>query len=136
MMVTEDGGKTFRKVGESSKHVDNHAFWINPKDTENLLVGCDGGIYESFDGAKIVELSQQIYRLLSFIELQSTTINLFTMYMAELKTTIRLVVLHEMLAIMESQIAIGLSQLREMVLNLRLIPKIQTSFIQNLNMVE
>ena len=52
MMVTEDGGKNFRKVGESSKHVDNHAFWINPKDTENLLVGCDGGIYESFDGGK------------------------------------------------------------------------------------
>jgi photosystem II stability/assembly factor-like uncharacterized protein len=52
MMVTEDGGKTFRKVGESSKHVDNHALWINPDDTDNLLAGCDGGIYESFDGAK------------------------------------------------------------------------------------
>jgi photosystem II stability/assembly factor-like uncharacterized protein len=52
MMVTEDGGKTFRKAGESSKHVDNHALWINPNDTDNLLAGCDGGIYESFDGAK------------------------------------------------------------------------------------
>jgi photosystem II stability/assembly factor-like uncharacterized protein len=52
MMVTEDGGKNFRKVGENAKHVDNHALWINPKDTENLLAGCDGGIYESFDGGK------------------------------------------------------------------------------------
>ncbi|MCI0417207.1 glycosyl hydrolase [bacterium] len=52
MQVTEDGGKTFRKVGETWKHVDNHALWINPNDTENLLAGCDGGIYESFDGGK------------------------------------------------------------------------------------
>ena len=52
MQVTEDGGKTFRKVGENSKHVDNHALWINPNDTDNLLAGCDGGIYETFDGGK------------------------------------------------------------------------------------
>lgn len=52
MQVTEDGGKTFRKVGENSKHVDNHALWINPNDTDNLLAGCDGGIYESFDSGK------------------------------------------------------------------------------------
>ncbi len=49
MQVTEDGGKTFRKVGEKFKHVDNHALWIDPQDTDYLLSGCDGGVYESFD---------------------------------------------------------------------------------------
>ncbi|MCO4806636.1 MAG: glycosyl hydrolase [Flavobacteriales bacterium] len=48
---TEDGGKTFKKTGEKSKHVDNHAMWINPKNTNHWLVGCDGGLYETWDGA-------------------------------------------------------------------------------------
>jgi photosystem II stability/assembly factor-like uncharacterized protein len=47
--VSTDGGKTFTKVGEKHKHVDNHAMWIDPEDTDYLLVGCDGGVYESFD---------------------------------------------------------------------------------------
>ena len=49
LMVTEDGGKSFSRLGEADKHVDNHAMWIDPEDTDYLLVGCDGGIYESFD---------------------------------------------------------------------------------------
>lgn len=44
-----DGGTTFTPVGEAYKHVDNHAIWFDPNDPQYLLVGCDGGIYESFD---------------------------------------------------------------------------------------
>jgi len=49
MHVTVDGGKSFHKVGETWKHVDNHALWIDPGDTRHLIAGCDGGVYDSFD---------------------------------------------------------------------------------------
>lgn len=52
LQVTDDGGKTWQNLGERSKHVDNHALWIDPDDTDYYLVGCDGGIYESFDKGK------------------------------------------------------------------------------------
>lgn len=47
--VSDDGGATLRNLGEANKHVDNHEIWIDPKNTNYYLVGCDGGIYESFD---------------------------------------------------------------------------------------
>ncbi len=50
--VTDDGGKSFHNLGEQNKHVDNHAMWIEPNNTDHYLVGCDGGIYESFDRAE------------------------------------------------------------------------------------
>jgi photosystem II stability/assembly factor-like uncharacterized protein len=52
LMHTEDGGKTFVRTGEKSKHVDNHAMWINPNNTNHWIVGCDGGIYETWDHAE------------------------------------------------------------------------------------
>jgi len=47
--VTHDGGKSFQPVGEKHKHVDNHAVAFHPTDPDWLLVGCDGGLYESWD---------------------------------------------------------------------------------------
>ena len=49
LQVTEDGGRTWTRLSVRSKHVDDHALWIDPTDTDHLLAGCDGGIYESFD---------------------------------------------------------------------------------------
>jgi len=50
--VSNDGGKTVSNLGELNKHIDNHCIWIDPSDGNHLLVGCDGGIYESWDFAK------------------------------------------------------------------------------------
>ena len=47
--VSDDAGRTQRALGERLKHVDNHAIWVDPNNTDYLLVGCDGGVYESFD---------------------------------------------------------------------------------------
>ncbi len=49
---TINGGKTVIATGEKSKHVDNHAMWIDPSNTNHWLVGCDGGLYETWDHAK------------------------------------------------------------------------------------
>lgn len=50
--VSEDGGKTFKNIGEKNKHIDNHALWIDPKNPNYLLNGNDGGVYESWDRGK------------------------------------------------------------------------------------
>ena len=49
LQVTEDGGRTFRSIQGRSTHVDNHALWIDPEDTDHLINGNDGGLYQSFD---------------------------------------------------------------------------------------
>lgn len=50
--VTEDGGKTWKNLGNKHRHVDDHAFWIDPKDTRHLRIGGDGGVYETWDNGE------------------------------------------------------------------------------------
>lgn len=52
LQVSNDGGKTFSALGEKSKHVDNHVIWVDPSNTQHMLVGCDGGLYETYDAAQ------------------------------------------------------------------------------------
>lgn len=49
MYVSEDGGKTFRTDYVTEIHGDHHAMWINPANSDHMIVGSDGGIHFSFD---------------------------------------------------------------------------------------
>ncbi|MGH9367394.1 MAG: WD40/YVTN/BNR-like repeat-containing protein, partial [Thermoanaerobaculia bacterium] len=50
--VSEDGGKSFREDRFEKVHPDNHALAIDPKRPGRLLLGTDGGAYQSFDYGK------------------------------------------------------------------------------------
>ncbi|NWF88484.1 MAG: glycosyl hydrolase [Ignavibacteriaceae bacterium] len=60
IQVTNDGGKTWKNLGDKFKHVDNHAIWINPKNNEHILAGCDGGVYETYDQGKSWDFKSNI----------------------------------------------------------------------------
>jgi len=48
--VSHDGGVTFaNEMADRPVHVDHHALWINPADSDHLVLGNVGGIYISRD---------------------------------------------------------------------------------------
>ena len=49
LMRSDDGGRTFTEDGARNVHLDHHALWIDPNDSDHLLLGSDGGISASFD---------------------------------------------------------------------------------------
>ncbi len=49
---TDDGGKTWKPFGNNERHVDDHALWIDPTNTDHIMIGGDGGVYETFDLGK------------------------------------------------------------------------------------
>ncbi len=49
---SEDGGKTWKTIGNNKRHVDDHAMWLQPDNPKHFMIGGDGGIYETYDGGK------------------------------------------------------------------------------------
>lgn len=50
--VSDDGGRHFRAGLAHIAHVDMHAMYIDPEDTDHLVIGNDGGAYVSYDRGK------------------------------------------------------------------------------------
>ena len=48
MIISEDRGDRFRPM-DNSVHSDVHDIWIDPNNTKHLIIGTDGGVYESHD---------------------------------------------------------------------------------------
>lgn len=51
-MISHDGGATFVPLNNEHKHVDDHAIAFHPDDPDYVMIGSDGGLYESFDDTK------------------------------------------------------------------------------------
>ncbi|MBZ5663894.1 MAG: glycosyl hydrolase [Acidobacteriia bacterium] len=55
LTVSEDGGKSFSAAFSASEgpgggnHGDHHALWIDPENPDQMLLGTDGGVYQSLD---------------------------------------------------------------------------------------
>jgi photosystem II stability/assembly factor-like uncharacterized protein len=49
LSTSDDGGKNVHPLGDRNKHSDSHAVWIDPANSDHLMVGCDGGVYESWE---------------------------------------------------------------------------------------
>jgi photosystem II stability/assembly factor-like uncharacterized protein len=50
--VSDDGGKSFREDAFKKVHADCHALAIDPTKPDRLLLGTDGGLYQSYDAGK------------------------------------------------------------------------------------
>ena len=52
--LSKDGGRTWSTTGieSSGVHVDHHAIEFDPVDPRHILLGNDGGLYESYDEGK------------------------------------------------------------------------------------
>ncbi len=58
--VSDDGGKTFREDSFKNVHPDCHALVVDPRNPKRVLLGTDGGPYQSYDGGKRWDLMNRM----------------------------------------------------------------------------
>ncbi len=52
IVISENGGQSFKDINEDNVHADHHALWISPKDDNFMINGNDGGINVTYDNGK------------------------------------------------------------------------------------
>jgi len=52
VLLSTDGGKTFKQIDGENCHPDYHRVWINSKDDNHIIAGNDGGINISYDSGE------------------------------------------------------------------------------------
>ena len=57
---TIDGGKNWTTISTDGRHVDDHAIWIDPTDTDHYIIGGDGGIYETWDAGSTFDFKENL----------------------------------------------------------------------------
>jgi photosystem II stability/assembly factor-like uncharacterized protein len=50
--MTTDGGKTVNTAAATRIHSDHHAIWIDPSNSNHVMIGNDGGVAVTYDQAK------------------------------------------------------------------------------------
>jgi photosystem II stability/assembly factor-like uncharacterized protein len=52
IITSDDGGKSFYRIGKENVHADHHDLWINPNRPGHLINGNDGGVNITYDDGK------------------------------------------------------------------------------------
>ncbi len=59
LFVSNDGGRTFARIA-NNVHGDHQALWIDPKNSNRILSGSDGGYQVSYDGGRTFEIINNV----------------------------------------------------------------------------
>ncbi len=60
MQYSEDGGRTWTGQFAQAPHADTHGIWINPKDSNHLIIGNDGGVNITYDRGRTWDFANTV----------------------------------------------------------------------------
>ena len=52
LLFSEDGGSTFSAISKENVHPDHHITWVNPKNSNHIINGNDGGVNITYDNGE------------------------------------------------------------------------------------
>lgn len=60
MQYSEDGGRTWSGALSRAPHADTHGIWVNPKDSNHIIQGNDGGINITYDRGRTWDFANTV----------------------------------------------------------------------------